>query len=43
MRTRLVLENDELCYSADDLLPLCEALDIPVVVRAPPLPMKRRR
>ncbi|KAI3998463.1 UvdE-domain-containing protein [Schizophyllum commune Loenen D] len=31
VRARLVLENDELCYSAHDLLPLCEELDIPLV------------
>ncbi|KAI5889268.1 UV-endonuclease UvdE, partial [Schizophyllum commune H4-8] len=31
VRARLVLENDELCYSAHDLLPLCEDLDIPLV------------
>ncbi|TRM70128.1 UV-endonuclease UvdE-domain-containing protein [Schizophyllum amplum] len=31
VRARLVLENDELCYSAADLLPLCEELDVPLV------------
>ncbi|EPQ57158.1 UvdE-domain-containing protein [Gloeophyllum trabeum ATCC 11539] len=31
VRERLVLENDEMCYSAEDLLPLCEELDIPLV------------
>lgn len=31
IRQRLVLENDELCYSAEDLLPLCEELDVPLV------------
>ncbi|TFK26515.1 UV-endonuclease UvdE [Coprinopsis marcescibilis] len=31
VRDRLVLENDEMCYNADDLLPLCEELDIPLV------------
>ncbi|KIY71426.1 UV-endonuclease UvdE [Cylindrobasidium torrendii FP15055 ss-10] len=31
IRQRLVLENDELCYSAEDLLPLCEELSIPLV------------
>ncbi|KAJ7933764.1 UV-endonuclease UvdE-domain-containing protein [Mycena leptocephala] len=30
-RARLVLENDEMCYNADDLLPLCEELDVPLV------------
>ncbi|EKM57154.1 uncharacterized protein PHACADRAFT_55137, partial [Phanerochaete carnosa HHB-10118-sp] len=32
MRARLVLENDEMCYSADDLLPVCDALAIPLVL-----------
>ncbi|KAF9055280.1 UV-endonuclease UvdE [Hymenopellis radicata] len=31
VRDRLVLENDELCYNADDLLPICEELDVPLV------------
>ncbi|KAF9227195.1 UV-endonuclease UvdE [Gyrodon lividus] len=31
VRARLVLENDELCYSAADLLPICTELDIPLV------------
>ncbi|CAK5281300.1 unnamed protein product [Mycena citricolor] len=31
VRARLVLENDEMCYNAEDLLPLCEELDIPLV------------
>ncbi|KAI0819907.1 UV-endonuclease UvdE-domain-containing protein [Trametes gibbosa] len=31
MRARLVLENDEMCYNADDLLPVCEELEIPIV------------
>ncbi|KAG6837849.1 hypothetical protein H0H93_016217 [Arthromyces matolae] len=31
VRSRLVLENDEMCYNAEDLLPLCEELDIPLV------------
>ncbi|KAJ8086840.1 hypothetical protein PM082_005665 [Marasmius tenuissimus] len=30
-RARLVLENDELCYNAEDLLPVCEELDIPLI------------
>ncbi|KAJ7175272.1 UV-endonuclease UvdE-domain-containing protein [Mycena haematopus] len=30
-RARLVLENDEMCYNAHDLLPLCEELDVPLV------------
>ncbi|KAM5546068.1 hypothetical protein V8D89_000194 [Ganoderma adspersum] len=31
IRSRLVLENDEMCYNADDLLPVCEELNIPLV------------
>ncbi|PPR02968.1 hypothetical protein CVT26_004912 [Gymnopilus dilepis] len=31
IRSRLVLENDEMCYNAEDLLPICEDLDIPLV------------
>ncbi|KAF5386106.1 hypothetical protein D9615_002255 [Tricholomella constricta] len=31
VRNRLVLENDEICYNAEDLLPLCEELDVPLV------------
>ncbi|OJT06819.1 UV-damage endonuclease [Trametes pubescens] len=31
IKARLVLENDEMCYNADDLLPICEELDIPIV------------
>lgn len=27
----MVLENDELCYNVDDLLPLCQELHIPIV------------
>ncbi|PWN86950.1 UvdE-domain-containing protein [Acaromyces ingoldii] len=30
VRARLVLENDEMSYSAEELLPLCESLDPPV-------------
>ncbi|KAI0786945.1 UV-endonuclease UvdE-domain-containing protein [Abortiporus biennis] len=32
MKARLVLENDEICYSVDDLLPVCSELDIPIVL-----------
>lgn len=35
VRARLVLENDEICFAASDLLPLCEELDIPLVFGAP--------
>ncbi|KAF9478794.1 UV-endonuclease UvdE [Pholiota conissans] len=31
IRQRLVLENDEMCYNAEDLLPICEELDVPLV------------
>ncbi|EIW53258.1 UV-endonuclease UvdE [Trametes versicolor FP-101664 SS1] len=31
IKARLVLENDEMCYNADDLLPVCEELNIPIV------------
>ena len=33
IRDRLVLENDEMCYNPDDLFPVCEELNIPLVVR----------
>ena len=33
MKERLVLENDEMCYNPDDLFPVCEELNIPLVVR----------
>lgn len=32
IQQRLVLENDELCYSVDDLLEVCEQLSIPLVL-----------
>ncbi|KAG6375502.1 UV-endonuclease UvdE [Boletus reticuloceps] len=31
VRARLVLENDELCYNAADLLPVCTELAVPLV------------
>ncbi|KIJ32305.1 hypothetical protein M422DRAFT_184685 [Sphaerobolus stellatus SS14] len=31
-KARLVLENDELSYNVDDLMPICDELDIPIVV-----------
>ncbi|GAA6008679.1 hypothetical protein JCM10207_001684 [Rhodosporidiobolus poonsookiae] len=31
VKNRLVLENDEICYNVDDLLPICEELNIPLV------------
>jgi len=32
VKMRIVLENDEMCYNVDDLLPLCEELNIPMVL-----------
>ncbi|KAI8820773.1 UV damage repair endonuclease [Fimicolochytrium jonesii] len=32
IQKRIVLENDEMCYSVEDLLPICEDLDIPLVL-----------
>ncbi|KAL8292799.1 hypothetical protein RQP46_001411 [Phenoliferia psychrophenolica] len=32
VRNRVVLENDEMCYNVDDLLPVCEELEIPLVL-----------
>ncbi|GAA5868582.1 hypothetical protein JCM8547_003194 [Rhodosporidiobolus lusitaniae] len=31
VKNRLVLENDEICFNVDDLLPICEELNIPLV------------
>ncbi|KAJ3564432.1 hypothetical protein NP233_g8298 [Leucocoprinus birnbaumii] len=31
VRARLVLENDEMCYNAEDLLGICEELNVPLV------------
>ncbi|CAA7271235.1 unnamed protein product [Cyclocybe aegerita] len=31
VRNRLVLENDEMCYNAEELLEVCEELDVPLV------------
>nr|KIR49136.1 UV damage endonuclease UvdE [Cryptococcus bacillisporus CA1280] len=31
VKARLVLENDEICYNVDDLLPVCTELDIPII------------
>ncbi|GAA5834647.1 hypothetical protein JCM9279_007071 [Rhodotorula babjevae] len=31
VKNRLVLENDEICYNVDDLLPVCEEMNIPIV------------
>ncbi|TFY51902.1 hypothetical protein EVJ58_g10319, partial [Rhodofomes roseus] len=32
MKARVVLENDEICYNPDDLLPVCDELGIPMVL-----------
>lgn len=32
VKARLVLENDDVCYSVHDLLPVCEELNIPFVL-----------
>ncbi|KIO21276.1 hypothetical protein M407DRAFT_29105 [Tulasnella calospora MUT 4182] len=32
IKARLVLANDELCYNLDDIMPVCEGLNIPIVV-----------
>jgi UV DNA damage endonuclease len=32
IKDRLVLENDEICYSVADLLPICQELSIPLVL-----------
>ena len=32
IKNRLVLENDDVCYSVHDLLPICEELNIPFVL-----------
>lgn len=32
VKGRVVLENDEMCYNVDDLLPLCEELNVPMVL-----------
>ena len=31
VKQRLVLENDELCYNVDDLMPICQELNIPII------------
>lgn len=32
IKNRLVLENDDVCYSVHDILPVCEELNIPMVL-----------
>ncbi|KAK7682808.1 hypothetical protein QCA50_014192 [Cerrena zonata] len=36
MKARLVLENDEMCYNVDDLLPVCNELEYPHRFRLSP-------
>ncbi|WWD20324.1 UV damage endonuclease UvdE [Kwoniella shandongensis] len=31
VKKRLVLENDEICYNVDDIFPLCDELNIPII------------
>ncbi|KAH9993331.1 UV-endonuclease UvdE-domain-containing protein [Russula compacta] len=31
IKARLVVENDEMCYNVDDILPVCEELELPLV------------
>ena len=31
VKARLVLENDEICYNVDDLMPICQELNIPII------------
>jgi len=32
VKRRLVLENDDMCWSVEDLLPTCQDLGIPMVL-----------
>jgi UV DNA damage endonuclease len=32
VKKRLVLENDDMCWSVEDLLPMCQELGIPMVL-----------
>ncbi|KAI9433059.1 UV-endonuclease UvdE [Lactarius indigo] len=32
IKARLVIENDEMCYNVDDLLPISDELDLPIVL-----------
>lgn len=36
VKKRLVLENDDMCWSVEDLLPTCQELGIPMVLVLPP-------
>ena len=36
VKKRLVLENDDMCWSVEDLLPTCQDLGIPMVLVTPP-------
>jgi UV DNA damage endonuclease len=37
VKKRLVLENDDMCWSVEDLLPTCQELGIPLVLVLVPL------
>jgi UV DNA damage endonuclease len=37
VKKRLVLENDDMCWSVEDLLPTCQELGIPMVLVQLPL------
>ena len=39
----LHLQCYKICYSADDLLPLCEELGVPLVVSTPPIQLPQWR
>lgn len=36
VKSRLVLENDEICYNVDDIMPVSLDLDIPMYVHVLP-------
>jgi UV DNA damage endonuclease len=36
VKKRLVLENDDMCWSVEDLLPTCQELGIPMVLVSSP-------
>jgi tartrate dehydratase alpha subunit/fumarate hydratase class I-like protein len=43
VKKRLVLENDDMCWSVEDLLPTCQDLGIPMVlVSSPSTPLTTR-
>lgn len=42
VKKRLVLENDDMCWSVEDLLPTCQELGIPMVLVSLPFPISLR-